>query len=248
MLNKDLVKFRFKKSIETYDASAVIQKEMAQKLVDKILLNCGKNFDKIFEFGAGTGFLSKSILDEITFCEYYANDIIEESEYCIKNIIDNVKFLAGDIEKIEIKENFQLVISNAVMQWISDIDELLLKIKTNIVNDGYFAFTTFGEQNFKEIKETTGVSLEYLKSETLREKCEKYFEIVDFEENIQTLCFDSPVDVLKHIKYSGTNGIKTQNWTPKKLRDFDEFYKKSFSINDKVMLTYNPIYAVLKAK
>lgn len=248
MINKDLVKFRFKKSVETYDSSAIIQKEMANLLIDKILSNCSKEFSKVFEFGVGTGFLSKNILNEIKFEEYYANDIIEESEFCIKNIINSAKFLPGDIEKIDIEEKFDLVLSNAVMQWISDVDELLLKIRKNLNDNGYFAFTTFGEQNFKEIKETTGVSLNYLKTETLKEKCDCEFEIVYFEENIQTLCFDTPLEVLKHIKYSGTNGIKAQNWTTKKLKDFDEFYRKSFSVGEKVMLTYNPIYVILKPK
>ena len=248
MIDKSLVKFRFKKSIDTYDNSAVIQKEMAINLIDKILSNCGKEFHKIFEFGVGTGFLSKNILSEIKFDEYFANDIIEESEFCIRNIIHDAKFLAGDIEKIKIEENFDLVLSNAVMQWIFDVDELLLKIHKNLNEGGYFAFTTFGEQNYKEIKETTGVSLNYLKGETLKDKCNRLFDVVCFEENVQTLCFNTPLDVLKHIKYSGTNGIKTMNWTVKKLKEFEDFYRKSFSVSDKVILTYNPIYVVLKAK
>ncbi len=248
MINKNLVKFRFQKSITTYDDSAVIQKDMAHSLIDKILSNCGDSFDKVFEFGAGTGFLSKNILNKITFKEYYANDIIEESEFCIKNIIDNVNFVAGDIEKIELNNNFDLVVANAVMQWITDIDELLIKIRKNLNDDGYFAFTTFGEQNYKEIKETTGVGLNYLKSETLKEKCERDFEILCFDENIQTLYFDTPSDVLKHIKYSGTNGLKSLNWSVKKLREFDKYYRESFGINNKVTLTYNPVYMILKAK
>lgn len=248
MINKDLVKLRFTQSTSTYDESAVIQKEMAQKLVDKTLQNCGNYFEKVFEFGAGTGFLSKNILNEITFEEYYANDIIEESEYCIKNIINTAKFVPGDIEKIDIEEKFDLILSNAVMQWIVDTDELLEKIKNNITQDGYFAFTTFGEQNYKEIKETTGVSLNYLKTETLKEKCSKHFDILYFDENIQSLFFDTPLDVLKHIKYSGTNGIKTPNWTVSKLKEFEKYYKKSFSIGNKVILTYHPIYIILKPK
>ena len=246
MINKDLVKFRFKKSIATYDNSAVIQKEMAHRLVGKVLEYCGNNFDKVFEFGVGTGFLSKSILNEINFEEYYANDIIEESEFCIRNIIKDVKFLPGDIEKINIKENFDLVLSNAVMQWIYDTDELLLKIKNNMNSGGYFAFTTFGERNFEEIKQTTGVALNYLKTETLKEKCSHFFYFFNYEENLETLYFDTPLDVLKHIKYSGTNSIKTLNWTISKLKTFEEYYRKNFSSGTKVALTYNPIYVVLK--
>ncbi len=247
MPDKKLIKFRFKKSIDTYDTSAVIQKEMAHQLIDKVLEYCGNSFDRVFEFGVGTGFLSKSILDKIEFKEYYANDIIEESEFCIKNIISSAKFLPGDIEKIELNEKFNLILSNAVMQWIFDTQELLLKIRNNLNESGYYAFTTFGEQNYREIRDTTGVSLNYLKTETLKEKCLSGYEIVYFEENIQTLYFDSPLDVLKHIKYSGTNGIKTLNWTVSKLKKFEDFYKKSYSAGSKVTLTYNPIYIVLKA-
>lgn len=247
-INKDLVKYRFSKSINSYDNTAVVQKEMAMLLIDKILTGCGKDFRKVFEFGVGTGFLSKNILDKITFEDYYANDIIEESEFCIKNIIDNAKFLPGDIEKIELNNKFDLVVSNAVMQWIGDVDELLYKIKNNMSQDGYFAFTTFGEQNYKEIKETTGVSLNYLKSETLKEKCEKHFDIISYEENVQTLYFDTPLDVLKHIKKSGTNGIASTHWTVSKLKAFEEFYKNSFAMANKVVLTYNPVYVILKIK
>lgn len=248
LINKDLVKYRFSKSLNSYDNTAVVQKEMATLLIDKILTNCGKNFNKVFEFGVGTGFLSKNILDKITFEEYYANDIIEESEFCIKNIIDNAKFLAGDIEKIELNHKFDLVVSNAVMQWITDVDELLFKIKNCTTQNGFFAFTTFGEQNYKEIKETTGVSLNYLKSETLKEKCEKYFEIISYDENVQTLYFDTPLDVLKHIKQSGTNGIAATHWTVSKLKEFEKFYKENFSVANKVILTYNPVYVILKLK
>ena len=66
------------------------------------------------------------------------------------------------------------------------------------------------------------------------------------EEKTETLLFDSPMDILKHIKDSGTNGIQTINWTVKKLRDFERFYTLKFNENEKVRLTYNPIYVILK--
>ena len=80
LINKDLVKYRFSKSLNSYDNAAVVQKEMATLLIEKILTNCGKNFNKVFEFGVGTGFLSKNILDKITFEEYYANGHQRPSE------------------------------------------------------------------------------------------------------------------------------------------------------------------------
>ena len=248
MINKELVKLRFEKNLRTYDNSAVVQRKMAKILAEKISSLCGKEFPKIFEFGVGTGFLTRDILEKIRFDEYCANDIMAESGDYVKRIIKNVKFLQGDIEKIEPEEKFDLIVSNAVMQWVLDFDEVVLKMKNHLNEGGYFAFTTFGERNYFEIKETTGLSLNYLKSDTLRQKCEKYFDILYLEEEIASLYFDSPLDVLRHIKSSGTNGLKPLQWTFSKLKSFKKFYLENFKENNKVKLTYNPIFVVLRAK
>ena len=83
---------------------------------------------------------------------------------------------------------------------------------------------------------------------TLRQKCEKYFDILYLEEEIASLYFDSPLDVLRHIKSSGTNGLKPLQWTFSKLKSFEKFYLENFKENNKVKLTYNPIFVVLRAK
>lgn len=248
MLDKSLIKFRFKKNLKTYDNSAIVQKAMAGILAERVSEFCGKDFPKIFEFGAGTGFLTKYIIEKLNFKEYCANDIMDESEDYVKRILQNVKFVSGDVEKLVLEEKYDLIVSNAVMQWVLDIDEILLKLKNCLNDGGCFAFTTFGEKNYYEIKETTGLSLNYLKSETLRQKCEKYFEVLFFEEDMSSLYFDSPIEVLKHIKHSGTNGLKPLSWTFSKLKNFEQFYRENFCENSKVKLTYNPIYVVLKRK
>ncbi len=248
MLDKNLVKNRFKKNLATYDNSAFVQRIMARILAEKICECGGNEFKKIFEFGVGTGFLTKDILEKMKFDEYCANDIIEDSENYVNHIIRNAKFLSGDIESLPVEDKFDLIASNAVMQWVIDAPELLLKMKNSLNSGGYFAFTTFGENNYAEIKETTGLSLSYLKAETLKQLCEKDFEILYFDEDISTLYFDSPIEVLKHIKNSGTNGLKPLSWTFSKLKNFEKFYKENFTENNKVKLTYHPIYVVLKPR
>lgn len=248
MINKELVKSRFEKSLETYDEAAIVQKSMAEELTNQICKYCSANFEDIFEFGSGTGFLTDCISDKVKFNTYFANDIVEKSENFIKKIVPNCTFIQGDIETINIEKQFDLIISNASMQWVSNLDELLQKLNLMLKPDGTLAFTTFGEQNYKEIKDTTGLALNYLKTDTLIQMFENYFSIVYLEEKTETMLFDTPMDVLKHIKDSGTNGIQTINWTVKKLKDFDKFYSLKFSKLNKVKLTYNPIYVILKHK
>lgn len=246
MINKELVRSRFEKSIQTYDKTAIVQKNMAEELAEKICQHCGKNFSDIFEFGSGTGFLTNCLAGKLNFSKYYANDIVEKSKGFVQNILPDSSFIPGDIETIELSTEFDLIVSNASMQWICDIDTLFNKLKSALKPDGVLAFTTFGEKNYREIKETTGLALNYLKTDTLAQLCEKYFKMEYLEEKTETLLFDSPMDILKHIKDSGTNGIQTINWTVKKLRDFERFYTLKFNENEKVRLTYNPIYVILK--
>ena len=128
MINKELVKSRFKKNLHTYNDSAVVQRKMAKILAEKISSLCGTNFHKIFEFGAGTGSLTHDVLEKINFDEYCANDIMSESADFVKKIILNAKFLQGDIEKTEPEGKFDLISSNAVMQWVLDFEDVVFKM------------------------------------------------------------------------------------------------------------------------
>jgi hypothetical protein len=59
--------------------------------------------------------------------------------------------------------------------------------------------------------------------------------------------FDSPLEVLKHIKATGVNSLHRQVWTPGRLRRFVDDYKQIFSDeNDSVKLTYHPIILICK--
>lgn len=248
MINKELVKSRFEKSIETYDKTAIVQRSMAEILSENICKYCGTYFENIFEFGTGTGFLTTCISKKIQFKDYTANDIVDKSQKFVNNIIPNAKFINGDIETIKLEQQFDLIVSNASMQWVSDLEKLLRNLKLSLKKNGTLAFTTFGEQNYREIKDTTGLTLNYLKTETLIQLLENYFNIVNLEENTQTILFENPMDVLKHIKDTGTNGIQKISWTVKKLKDFEKFYSLKYSEKEKVKLTYNPIYIILKHK
>ena len=94
MIDKELIKNRFKKSLKTYDENAFVQKTVAEKLVN--LLPC-KDFSNILEIGCGSGILTKIINEKYNPELYVINDIVAECEKYIKKtpIMNYIIFFRG---------------------------------------------------------------------------------------------------------------------------------------------------------
>ncbi len=74
MVNKAQVQKNFSQNAVTYDQYAVVQKEMAWKLLLKIR-RTGQCFQNILEIGCGTGFLTELLAREYPLAQITATDI-----------------------------------------------------------------------------------------------------------------------------------------------------------------------------
>ncbi len=238
MINKALVKKRFSKSLKTYEENAIIQKIMAKKLI-KLLDS--KEYNSIFEIGCATGILTKEIKNTLNFKEYSANDIVEKSQEYINKIIYPNTFLAGDIEEIKLNKKYNLILSNASLQWCNDIEKVLEKLINSLEEKGTLAISIFGDNNLKEIKDVFHIENNTYSSAKLRKSLEKY-NLIKFEEEEFKIEFENPIMILKHLKLTGVNAIKEFALTKKKLKEFEEEYIRKYQNNGKVLLTYNPVY------
>lgn len=240
MIDKSLVKKRFKKSLKTYDENAIVQKKMAKELIN---LLPKKEYNKIFEIGCATGILTKEIADKLIFSELYLNDIVEESKKYVQEIYKECNFIAGDIENINLNKKYNLIISNACLQWCPNIEETLSKLINALDDDGILAISIFGEDNLKEIKSIFNIGNEISSISSMENFLNTQKIIIKKEDKIK-IDFEIPIEVLKHLKYTGTNAIKEIKLTKTKLKDFEQKYKENYTQNNKVYLTYNPIYII----
>ena len=112
--------------------------------------------------------------------------------------------------------------------------------------EGYFCFTTFGKENFIELKRVANISLKYYSLENLSYiLSSNNFEILHIEEDMNKLFFENPYQVLKHIKNTGVNSIKKAIWTKNKLNNFINTYQEFYT---DISLTYHPIYIICKKR
>ena len=76
-----------------------------------------------------------------------------------------------------------------------------LNNKTFIKKDSLLAFSTFTPENFKEIKEISGLTLQYKqKDEILNILTSQGFEILYCEEFYEEITFKTPLELLAHMK------------------------------------------------
>ncbi|ACF44982.1 malonyl-ACP O-methyltransferase BioC [Pelodictyon phaeoclathratiforme] len=255
LIDKELVRERFCRTLGSYGSNAVVQKAMAGELAELICKQePGFSFERVLEVGAGSGALMAELLHRRSVKAYYANDLVEESRISLQGVLDRFPvgefhFLAGDIETLELLPfSLDLVASNATLQWLDDLDRFFGKISDHLRPGGMLAFSTFGPSNMREIASIEGVGLSYHTLRELELLASRYFDLVVSREEKIPMEFSSPEAMLHHIRKTGVNGLLRRSWTKSRYLHFIEEYRRRFSSENGVSLTYHPLYCCLKKR
>ncbi len=252
LIDKNLLYKRFKSVAKTYNTNAVVQKIMAQRLVEAASYFIKDSYTNMLELGCGTGILTAEILQRFKVENYTANDLVGEFEPLILDIQNtysksNFSFLPGDAETINIALKQDVIWSGATIQWITELESFFCHIRSCLKTDGYFVFSTFERFNYLQIKELTGRGIEYIPLDDLLKIAEKNFKVLNSQVWEEKLWFNSPKDILKHMQYTGVNAIKCEKWNKSKYIDFIIGYQK-YKEKSGYPLTYNPVLVVLQSK
>ena len=243
IINKDLVKCRFGKSIHTYDSYAHGQDQIAEKLREKL-----KNADfhtgkTIYEAGCGTGLFTKRYVKTFEPSKLILNDIACIPEERFKDLAPEAEFLQGDAESVFPDEKPFYIVSASVIQWFENIPVFLANIHNLLDDNGYIALSTFGKCNYQELRPAFSSTLRYHSLEEWKEMLENAKFIIDeLSEDKFNITFNSAKDLLKCLKHTGVNAITTpQKINKDKYTRLQELLPHN---NGKYSLTFNPIYII----
>lgn len=248
----ELIKLRFATNFKSYNKLALVQQHICNELSLLVSTLCVDPILKAVEVGTGTGFLTSSLTKLYPDAEWYFNDLTPQSQNFIEEFVAHTShsYMWGDAEVLDMPQDVDLIASASTVQWFEDIDTFITKSSIATCNGGYLALTTFGKENFKEIESTMGKGLEYLSRSELESLFIKSgYEIMHSSEYTKSLLFDTPIDVLRHIKATGVNSIERDRLTKSRLLDFENRYKELFLMEDgRVSLTYHPIIIIGRLK
>lgn len=235
------IKKQFEKSMQDYDQNATVQMLMAMKMVIE-LTKISKTFENVLELGSGTGVLTKQLARELNFKNYFANDLVEKSKNYVQKFIPQSTFYCGNALKIKPSKKADLIVSNAMFQWFPSLEKAIQTIKSNLKNEGILAFSTFSPNNFKEITDLTGLSLQYRTQEEIEKILkDEGFKILYSEQFSEELKFKTPLELLAHMKKTGVNSLSEKTWTITKVKEFCDKYTKKYP---NAKLTYSPIIII----
>jgi len=246
------VQHSFSRALASYEDHAVVQKECAKKLLEYLQNSAlGTHQSRIFEFGCGTGFLTKQLNQQLTSKELIVNDLVAEClDYLPQLELD---FIVGDIDQISLPNACDLICSASSIQWSRDIPNLLARFHTALKTNGHLAISSFSTNQFKELKVIEGNSgkssaLRFLSKESWHEYLHTNYDVQVIEAHETVLWFRNVREILLHLRATGVNGIAGQVWSQQSLNKFEEEYRDKFEHNGKVPLTYHPIYVIAQKK
>ena len=257
-MNKKLIADRFAKAVPTYPHEASIQHLIAIKMIRLLSHHLGMTNSSIIEFGCGTGNFSRLLFRTLHPTSLLLNDLCPEMQFACRDLLqeEEVSFRAGDAETelfdhqtgTDSSALYNLITSCSTLQWFESPTRFFQQCHMHLEDKGYFAFSTFGKENMQEICHLTGNGLPYLSRQELENALSPHFDIVHSEEETIPMHFDSPMNVLYHLRKTGVTGLSSHKWTRKNLVHFCQRYKSEFAHGHAVSLTYHPIYMIAQKK
>lgn len=263
-----LLEKSFSKAASTYAQAAVVQKQMAEKLLSVALpLVPEHRALAVLDAGCGTGFCASLLLHspQVILQELWLNDLspaMLEQSLCeltpaaartgvqLHSLTGDVLSLASSQDRM-LSGRFDVLISNAVFQWFADLQRAVSALRALLQPEGLLCFSTFVSGTLQEVSSLLGHALPYQSTaEVLHSVRSGGFEIAAWQE--QTFCayFDSGYAMLRHFKNTGVNAAAAARdrrpLTRSSLQAFVQDYERSCRTEQGLPLTFNTLFVAAR--
>ena len=234
----------FSRHARLYDRYANVQRAAADALV--AALPAGERTN-IFEIGCGTGYFTRLLREKfrtarLTACDF-SESMIEIARQKPAN--EDVAFLVADAETMVLDDRYDLIASNAALQWFEDLGGMLKKCRAALAEDGLLAFSIFGPETFRELDHCLRLALgsgrekeggmvrakAFLPKDRIADLLRASFPRVDVAERTIREEYPSLRDLLAKIKYTGArgDGIVVDSRVPAMLLDrVEQIFQSEF--------------------
>jgi len=246
VLNLDKAKIArcFRRSLPTYDDAALVQNELAGRLLQSINLLPDSAFQQVLEIGCCTGLLTEILCRHKLVETLYLNDLVSDFENVVLNRIVNnapkqcVTYF-GDIETLTLPPDLTLVLSGATFQWLDNLPAFFKRFGRELQPGAYLAFSLFGPGTLKEFSSLTSVELGYHSDKEIIDLLEQDFILESYADFQDKLFFPTVREVLYHIRATGVGGVSEYQWNKEILRDFEARYSQQFSGDKGLPVSYS---------
>ncbi len=256
-LDKAKVRKNFDRAANTYDAAAILQKEVASRLLER-LDYIRIQPKRILDLGCGTGTITADMLKRYPKAEIIALDLafnmLKKTQQHGSWFSKKPRCVCADAESLPLKnDSIDLLISNLMLQWSNDLQAVFNGFQRVIAPKGLLMFTTFGPDTLKEIRaswadvDNSPHTSQFTDMHDIGDALLKAgFSDPVMDMEIITMTYDSVQDAMKDIKNIGaSNAVKGRNkglMGKQRLADFKAAYERFKQADDLYPITWEVVY------
>ena len=249
---KQRIARQFSRAAEKYDASAIVQADIAFDAVQML----GPQYGRILDIGCGTGRVTRVLADKGQ--QTCAIDIAEGMlKVACANTKKPIQWLAGDAEALPFQQQtFDLVFSTMALQWCDNPQQVMREIHRVLKSKGQGLLAIMGDGSFSELNRSWHILDK--RPHTNRFPTEGNLAVAASRAGLEVksnsksyLTWHSNIrELLGSIKSIGANIVTNNgNHSPlnrSTLDDLQEIYHDLFAQEGRLPLTYNVCFLHLK--
>lgn len=160
-IDKKQVRRAFSRAARDYDASAVLQREVCTRMLERLGYIKLQPL-RIIDVGSGTGWGTRQLGERYPKAEITALDIAIGMLHAARGTSGwwqklfsgkRESFLCADVEQLPLASNsVNMVWSNLALQWCNDLPATFVELQRVLKTDGLLIFSSFGVDTLKELR------------------------------------------------------------------------------------------------
>lgn len=202
-IDKARARASFSRAAETYDAAAILQKQVREEMLSRLdLVKINPQF--ILDAGCGTGLASHALQKRYASSHVvsldFAYQMLQKTRrtrdslglaYQLKSLLSGKKqnLLCADIEALPLADSsIGFIWSNLAIQWCNHLDEALQEFHRVLQPEGLLMFSTFGPDTLRELRIATAAA-----SGNAHTSVSRFIDMHDIGDALVRAGFSAPV-------------------------------------------------------
>ncbi len=223
----------FSKAAATYDAHAHVQQEAGAHLLKNL---SPFSPGSILDFGCGTGHFTLRLAQTFPTAKITAIDTAAHMIRYAQNTHSHPNITYHTTHPSS--QRYDCIVSNSCLHWLPDLSETLRQFSGQLFPSGIFAASIFGPETFQELNAILSeefpslpatAASHFRKAPKLCQEIQRYFNSRQIRHYKEIRIFNSLMDLLRHIHYTGVQGISPPHiWSPALIRRLEPRYRRKF--------------------
>lgn len=153
-LDRKQVRMAFERAAGTYDRSAVLQREVGKRMLERLdLVTCSPQ--TVVDVGCGTGYCTRALRSRYRRARVVGVDIAQSMLKAARKSagwFGRQRYVCGDAGHLPLADHIaDIVVSNLTLQWC-DTDKVLAEFARILRPGGLLMFTSFGPDTLRELR------------------------------------------------------------------------------------------------